>query len=85
MRELGVEVRAGLHTGECTVIDGKVGGIGVSIGSRVAALAGPSTVLVSQTVKDLVAGSRLTFTDAGEHELKGIDGRWRLFSASDGA
>ena len=85
MRELGLEVRAGLHTGECTVIDGKIGGIGVSIGSRVAALAGPSKVLVSQTVKDLVAGSRLSFTDVGEHELKGIDGRWRLFSTTDEA
>jgi class 3 adenylate cyclase len=85
VRELGVEVRAGLHTGECTVIDGKVVGVAVSIGSRVAALAGPSQVLVSQTVKDLVAGSRLTFTDAGEHELKGIEGRWRIFGAADEA
>lgn len=85
VRSLGVEVRAGLHTGECTVIDGKVAGIGVAIGSRVAALAGPSVVLVSQTVKDLVAGSRLTFTDAGEHELKGIAGRWHVFAATDDA
>ncbi|MGQ0607811.1 MAG: alpha/beta fold hydrolase [Chloroflexota bacterium] len=83
VRELGVEVRAGLHTGECTTIDGKVGGVAVSIGSRIAALAGSSQVLVSQTVKDLVAGSRLGFRDAGEHELKGIAGRWRLFVASD--
>ena len=83
VRELSVEVRAGIHTGECTVIDGKVGGVGVSIGSRVAAQAMPSQVLVSQTVKDLVAGSRLTFVDAGEHELKGISGQWRLFSATD--
>jgi class 3 adenylate cyclase len=83
VRELGVEVRAGLHIGECTVIDGKAGGIVVSIGSRIAALAGPSKVLVSQTVKDLVGGSRLTFTDAGEHELKGIGGRWHLFTATD--
>jgi class 3 adenylate cyclase len=62
-REMGVEVRAGIHTGECEVIDGKIGGITVSIGARVAALAGPSEVLVSQTVRDLVAGSRLTFED----------------------
>jgi class 3 adenylate cyclase/pimeloyl-ACP methyl ester carboxylesterase len=83
MRELGVEVRAGLHTGECTIIDGKVGGVAVSIGSRIVARAGPSQVLVSQTVKDLVAGSRLGFADAGEHELKGIAGRWRLYVATD--
>jgi class 3 adenylate cyclase len=69
--ELGIEVRAGVHTGECRVIDGKVGGITVSIGSRVAATAGPSEVRVSQTVKDLVTGSGLTFTDAGELELRG--------------
>jgi len=85
VREIGFEVRAGVHTGECTMVDGKVGGIGVSIGSRIAGLAQPSQVLVSQTVKDLVAGSRLAFTDAGEHELKGIAARWRLFTASDGA
>jgi len=85
VREIGFEVRAGVHTGECTMVDGKVGGIGVSIGSRIAGLAEPSQVLVSQTVKDLVAGSRLAFTDAGEHELKGIAARWRLFTASDGA
>jgi class 3 adenylate cyclase/pimeloyl-ACP methyl ester carboxylesterase len=85
VRELGVTIRAGVHTGECTVIDGKVGGVAVTIGSRVAATAGPSQVLVSQTVKDLVAGSRLTLTDAGDHELKGIAGRWRLFVALDDA
>jgi class 3 adenylate cyclase len=77
-REMGVEVRAGIHTGECEIIDGKIGGITVSIGARVAALAGPSEVLVSQTVKDLVAGSGLAFEDAGEHELKGIPGSWRV-------
>jgi class 3 adenylate cyclase len=79
VRDLGIEIRAGLHTGECRLIDGKVGGITVSIGSRVAAHAGPSEVLVSQTVKDLVAGSRLIFEDAGEHELKGVPDRWRLY------
>jgi class 3 adenylate cyclase/pimeloyl-ACP methyl ester carboxylesterase len=84
VREIGFEVRAGVHTGECTVVDGKIGGIGVSIGSRIAALAGQSQVLVSQTVRDLVAGSRLSFADVGEHELKGVAGRWRLFTASGG-
>ena len=76
---LGLEVRAGLHTGECETIDGKVGGIAVVIGARVGALAGASEVLVSQTVKDLVAGSGLLFEDAGEHELKGVPERWRIY------
>jgi pimeloyl-ACP methyl ester carboxylesterase len=76
---LGLEVRAGLHTGECETIDGKVGGIAVVIGARVGAKAGSSEVLVSQTVKDLVAGSGLVFEDAGEHELKGVPDRWHLY------
>jgi class 3 adenylate cyclase len=76
---LGLEVRAGLHTGECETIDGKVGGIAVVIGARVGALAGASEVLVSQTVKDLVAGSGLAFDDRGEQELKGVPDRWRLY------
>jgi class 3 adenylate cyclase len=79
LRDLGVEIRAGIHTGECETIDGKVGGLAVTIGARVSALAGPSEVLVSQTVKDLVAGSGLTFADAGEHELKGVPDTWRLY------
>src|SRR5262245_57035044 len=79
VRPIGIEIRAGVHTGECEVIDGKFGGLTVSIGARVAARAGPSTVMVSQTVKDLVAGSGLHFADAGEHELKGIPDRWRLY------
>lgn len=79
---LGIEVRAGLHTGECETIDGKVGGIAVVIGARVGALAGPSEVLVSQTVRDLVAGSDFSFEGAGEHELKGVPDRWRLYRAS---
>ena len=79
VRPLGIEVRAGVHTGEVETIDGKVGGIAVAIGARVGALAGPSEVLVSQTVKDLVAGSGLTFEDAGEHELKGVPDRWHLY------
>ena len=79
VRELGVEVRAGVHTGECEIVDGKHAGITVSIGARVASLAGASEVLVSQTVKDLVAGSGLAFDDAGDHELKGVPDRWRLY------
>ncbi|MGH2641804.1 MAG: adenylate/guanylate cyclase domain-containing protein [Actinomycetota bacterium] len=76
---LGIDVRAGVHTGEVETIDGKVGGMAVVIGARVGAAAGASEVLVSQTVKDLVAGSGLTFEDAGEHELKGVPDRWRLY------
>jgi pimeloyl-ACP methyl ester carboxylesterase len=78
-QDLGVEIRAGLHTGEVTFEDGDVAGIAVAIGARVSAKAGPSEILVSQTVKDLVAGSGLIFQDAGEHELKGVPDRWRLF------
>ena len=76
---LGLQIRAGLHTGECETIDGKVGGIAVVIGARVGAAAGASEILVSQTVKDLVAGSGRQFEDAGEHELKGVPDRWHLF------
>ena len=79
MRPLGIEIRAGVHTGEVETIDGKVGGIAVVIGARVGALAGASEVLVSQTVKDLTAGSGLVFEDVGEHELKGVPDRWRLY------
>jgi class 3 adenylate cyclase len=79
VQPLGLEIRAGLHTGEVETMDGKVGGIAVYIGARVGALSGPSEVLVSQTVKDLVAGSGLTFEDAGEHELKGVPDRWHLY------
>jgi class 3 adenylate cyclase len=75
----GIEVRAGVHTGEVETIDGKIGGIAVAIGARVGTHAGASEVLVSSTVKDLTAGSGLTFEDAGEHELKGVPERWRLF------
>jgi class 3 adenylate cyclase len=80
IRELGIEVRAGVHTGECEIVDGKCTGIAVSIGARVASTAGPSEVRVSQTVKDLVAGSGFTFDDIGELELKGISDRWRLYA-----
>ena len=79
VRDLGIEIRAGVHTGECEVIDNKIGGLTVSIGARVASSAGPSEVLVSRTVRDLVAGSGLAFEDAGEHELKGVPDRWRLY------
>ncbi len=84
VRDLGIEVRAGVHTGECERIDGKVGGLAISIGARVASMAGPSQILVSQTVRDLVAGSGLTFEDAGEHELKGVPDRWRLYRVASG-
>jgi len=77
--DLGIEIRAGVHTGECELMDGEISGLTVSIGARVAAIAGPSQVLISQTVKDLVAGSGLTFEAAGEHELKGVPDRWRLY------
>jgi class 3 adenylate cyclase len=85
VRELGIEVRAGVHTGEVELATDDVRGIAVHIGARVAALAGPSEVLVSRTVKDLVAGSGLAFEDAGEHELKGVPDRWHLYRVvSDG-
>ena len=79
---LGLQVRAGLHTGECELLEMKVAGIAVSIGARVAALAQPGEVLVSQTVKDLVAGSGLKFDDRGTHTLKGVPGEWRLYAAA---
>ena len=80
IKPLGIEVRAGLHTGECEMIDKDVGGIAVHIGARVAALAGASEVLVSSTVKDLVAGSGLRFADRGNQSLKGVPGEWRIFA-----
>ncbi|HXF00663.1 MAG TPA: alpha/beta fold hydrolase [Solirubrobacterales bacterium] len=84
--QLGVDLRAGLHTGECEAMVGDLGGVAVHIGARVAAKAQAGEVLVSSTVKDLVAGSEIDFRDRGEHELKGVPGRWRLFAvASPGA
>jgi class 3 adenylate cyclase len=80
IRPLGIEVRAGLHTGECEMIGDDVGGIAVHIGARVAAVAGAGEVLVSSTVKDLVAGSGLRFGDRGSHSLKGVPGEWRIFA-----
>ena len=83
VKELGLEVRVGLHTGECELIDGKVAGIAVHTGARVAAKAGAGEVLVSSTVKDLVAGSGLKFEDRGAQELGDIPGQWRLYSVVD--
>jgi class 3 adenylate cyclase len=80
VRDLGLEIRAGVHTGECERVDGKLGGLAVSIGARVASEAEPGEVFVTGTVRDLVAGSGLTFEERGEHELKGVPGPWRLFS-----
>ncbi len=83
VRELGLEVRAGVHTGECELHEGKVAGLAVVIGARVAALARASEVLVSQTVKDLVAGAGVEFEERGERELKGVPGSWRLYAVAD--
>jgi class 3 adenylate cyclase/streptogramin lyase len=80
VQELGVDVRAGVHTGECEEIDGKLGGIAVHICSRIMALAGPAEVLTTATVMDLVAGSGASFEDRGIHELKGVDGSRQVFS-----
>jgi class 3 adenylate cyclase len=85
VRELGLEIRAGLHTGECERIDQKVGGIAVNIGSRVASQADPGEVLVSSTVKDLVAGSGIEFRERGVASLKGVPGEWRLFAVVSAA
>jgi class 3 adenylate cyclase/pimeloyl-ACP methyl ester carboxylesterase len=85
VRDLGLEVRAGVHTGECELVDGKVAGIAVNIGARVASRAGPGEVLVSQTVKDLVAGSGVEFEDRGAAELKGVPGEWRLYAVAEAA
>jgi pimeloyl-ACP methyl ester carboxylesterase len=79
MRPLGLQVRTGLHTGECELIGGEIGGIAVHIAARVEATAGPDEVMVSSTVKDLVAGSGLQFVDRGAYKLKGVPGEWRLF------
>ena len=84
LRALELEIRAGLHTGECEVSDGKIAGIAVSIGARISSLAAPGEVLVSSTVTDLVAGSGLRFDERGEHELEGVPGAWRLYAVTDG-
>jgi len=82
VQALGIEVRAGLHTGECEVRGDDIGGIGVHIGARVSALAGANDVLVSSTLRDLVIGSGLEFEARGAHELKGVPGEWRLFAVA---
>jgi class 3 adenylate cyclase len=82
VQALGIQVRAGLHTGECEVRGDDIGGIGVHIGARVSALAGPNDVLVSSTLRDLVIGSGLEFEDRGVHELKGVPGEWHLFAVA---
>ncbi len=82
VQALGIEVRAGLHTGECEIRGDDIGGIAVHIGARVSALAGPNDVLVSSTLRDLVIGSGLEFEDRGAHQLKGVPGEWRLFAVA---
>jgi class 3 adenylate cyclase len=79
VQDLGLQIRAGLHTGECEVLGDKITGVAVHTGARVAAKAEPDEVLVSSTVKDLVAGSGIAFEDRGVHDLKGVPGEWRLF------
>ena len=83
VQSLGIEVRAGLHTGEIELRGADIGGIAVHIGQRVSALAGPGEVLVSSTVKDLVAGSGITFSDRGSHVLKGVPDEWRVFAVEN--
>ncbi len=82
VRGIGLEVRAGIHSGEIEVFEADVGGIAVHIGARVVAAAGPSEVLVSRTVKDAVIGSSIDFEDRGVHQLKGVPGQWELYAAS---
>jgi hypothetical protein len=87
VQEVGVDVRAGIHTGEAQTVDGKLAGIAVHIGSRVVSLAGPAEVLVTSTVRDLMTGSGVIFADFSHHELKGVPGTWQLFAVTglDGA
>jgi class 3 adenylate cyclase len=82
VQSLGIEVRAGLHTGECEIRGDDIGGIAVHIGARVSALAGPNDVLVSSTLRDLVIGSGIEFEERGSYELKGVPGEWRLFAVA---
>jgi hypothetical protein len=83
IRELGLELRIGIHTGECEVIEDDITGMAVNIAARIAGLAGPSEVLVSSTVRDLVMGSDLRFVDAGTHQLKGVPGEWHVFQVGE--
>ena len=82
VRSLDIEVRVGLHTGECEIRGDDIGGIAVHIGARVSALEGPNDVLVSSTLKDLVIGSGLEFEERGAHERKGVPGEWHLFAVA---
>ena len=84
VRRLGIDVRVGVHTGEYELVAAKIGGIAVHIGARVAALAQPGEVLVSTTVRDLVAGSGLQFEERGIHTLKGVPGTWPLYAVAHG-
>ena len=81
VRALGLDVRCGVHTGECELVGKDLAGIALHIGARVSALAGSGEILVSQTVRDLVAGSGLSFNERGKHRLKGVPDEWRLFEA----
>jgi class 3 adenylate cyclase len=83
VRNLGMQVRAGVHTGECEIVDDTLEGLAVHIASRISARAGPDEVLVSSTVADLVMGSGITFADSGTHVLQGVPGEWRLFLVAD--
>jgi class 3 adenylate cyclase len=83
--DLGIDIRAGIHTGECEVVGEKLGGIAVHLGSRIASLASAREVLVSSTVRDLVAGSGIRFESRGAHTLKGIPGEWSLFAVISGS
>jgi class 3 adenylate cyclase len=80
VEQIGLSIRAGIHIGECEIIDGKVGGLTVTIGARVAAKAGPSEILITQTIRELVAGSGFAYLDGGEHVLKGVPDSWHLWS-----
>jgi class 3 adenylate cyclase len=82
VRPLGIDMRAGLHTGEIEVTGADIAGMAVHIGARVSALAGASEVLVSSTVRDLVAGSGIEFEDRGDHQLKGVPGTWRMYAVT---
>ena len=83
LAELGVQVRAGLHTGECELLDGDVAGIAIHLGARIGALAHAGEVLVSSTVKDLVVGSELRFAERGVHALRGVPGEWRVYALAE--
>jgi class 3 adenylate cyclase len=82
VQPLGLEIRAGVHTGECEVADGKLAGLAVHIGARVAGQARPGEIVVSRTVRDLVAGSGLEFEPRGSAALKGVPGTWELYAVS---